>query len=156
MKNNETNMEHYRGEILESLKLGILGFAMKKDGGILNCQDIDCEDCLFSSNEADYSCGKNRILWLMEEYKELPVLTADEKHFVEFAETGFIARDAGEELYYYFEKPFKNGDHWTPPPTHADCIDLDMFERELFSFITWEDEEPWSVKELRKLEVKDE
>lgn len=147
----ETNMEHFRSEIEEIIESTneppclIDGKLQKCNGG------MPCDECEFDSVG---SCATEFIKWAMSEYKPEPVLTAREKHFVEFAETGWIARDKNGEICLYLGKPTKQRgtNFWDDDgePIISPC-----FIENLFPFITWEDEEPWSVESLRKLKVAD-
>lgn len=132
-----TNMEHYREEI-EALNYDIA----LCNGKVVKCTGIGCHGCDYQDEE----CSTKLIKWLMAEYKESVTLTAREKHFVEFAEDGWLARDESGELYFYKDKPHKRRRGWWE---NALCR-LKAFG-DLFPFIKWEDKEPWSVEELRKL-----
>lgn len=139
----ETNMEHFRSEIEKNE----YNLAMT-NGKITKCQNTDCGDCEFNT----LRCVREKIKWLMSEYKPEPVLTAREKHFAEFVQTGYIARDENMFLHWFEEKPQDKGaDYWVRRST---CTRISAYSAGLFPFITWEDEEPWSVEELRKLKVK--
>lgn len=146
----ETNMEHFRGEIKKALKANKGGFATT-NGKICVCEELadvlGCEECDFKPPH----CITDRMKWLMSEYKEEPVLTQREKHFVEFIETGWIARDKDGTIEWHEEKPVKNSVEWR----NAMYMHLDRIVHNLFPFITWEDEEPWAVSDLRKLKVGD-
>jgi hypothetical protein len=96
-----------------------------------------------------------------------PVLTKKEKTFCELLETGYIARDESGSLYYYSRyKPTKNikcaswelsGDNYSEDYhriTYDDLLEYLGYNIK-FSFITWEDEEPWRVEDLLKLRVED-
>ena len=56
----------------------------------------------------------------------------------------YIARDRNNKLYVYTEKPVR----WSCYQISADIFG------DIFSFIKWEDEEPWGIEDLKKLEVK--
>ena len=151
----EKNMEHFRSEI-EAIMKGFEDFGVDIDNGkLMACsKSRSCERCKFSylnnKNKED-PCTKHKIKWLMSEYKPEPVLTAREKHFVEFAQEGYLARDKDGKIYRHEEKPYKGNECW-----HNDShkfIGVNKVKN-IFPFITWEDEEPWSVEDLRKLKVK--
>ena len=148
MKQNVNNMEHYRNEILELAKDGN-SFCLI-DGKIEPCSG--CLGCAFYPENRRTSCDVFKTLWLMEDYKEPITLTAREKHFVEFAEYGWLARDMDDTLYYYSNEPNKLNKVWDED---FNGVEIDKFDYELFRFITWEDEKPWSVENLRKLKVKE-
>ena len=81
-----------------------------------------------------------------------------ERQFCELMETGWIARDSNsnpfnQRLYYYHNNPNKEDDYWD---CEGDYISIDKILKSTqtsFNFIKWEDEEPWNIKDLLKLEV---
>ena len=145
----ETNMEHYRDEILEAIKDD---FMFGKTGGeIMSCSSMMCRECDFGGGiDSGIGCGVIMIHWLMADYKPEITLTAREKHFVEFAEAGWIARDEDGETVWYLQKPNKEKHEWK---CRCDYVRLGRFWDDCFAFVTWEDEEPWSIEELRKLKA---
>ena len=67
----------------------------------------------------------------------------------------YIARDKDEDLYFYTEKPEKSiEEEYEGWNGYAFKI-TDIFGVN-FPMIKWEDEEPWSIEDLKKLEVVDE
>lgn len=152
----ETNMEHYRGEIARIVRLGTVPALYKT--GIDECKGEDfCQACKFS-DDAGYmfGCGVRRLEWLMSEYKPEPVLTEREKHFVEFAGSGYLTRNENDRLLWWTGKPTKQMSHWAGKNPHITGYFVINDFDDMFPFITWEDEEPWAVEELRKLKVADE
>lgn len=118
---------------------------MTEEGDIIGCASLRCGKCIFTN------CFVDRLDWLYSEYEPLkPKLTAREKDFLDGTSCGgYIARDGSGALYMYAYYPEKkiNGT-W----------DSDVFIRlnaELFPFIRWEDEEPWSLLDLENLKVKE-
>lgn len=152
----ETNMEHFRGAI-EAIMKDFEGFGVDIDNSkLIACKSGSCERCKFSylnnKNKED-PCAKHKIKWLMSEYKPETVLTAREKGFVECMVDGWIARDQNGNLKWseiLFDRDSLNG-MWYLSKVSAEAY----LHEEYFPFITWEDEEPWSVEELRKLKVGD-
>ena len=150
----ETNMEHFRGEIEAFISAKSNFGKSKADGTINHCHIIGCDNCEFI--EKGMSCDTGTIKWLMSEYKPEPVLTAREKHFVECINDGFIVRDENPyRLHWFSKKPRKTRCGWTADSiTQIERIRTNaMFDVDMFPFITWEDEEPWSVADLRKLKA---
>ena len=135
-----TNMEHYRKEI-EALNYDFTLI----NGVVSQCSLKVCAKCDFKEGP----CTLKVVEWLMSEYKpeSTLMLTLREKHFVEFIEKGFIARDKGGYLYWYIEKPAKENSWWI-----SDCKHMAIVDKTLFPFITWDDE-PIAVEDLRKLKV---
>ena len=144
-----TNFEYYKDEIL---KLNDnRGFALV-NGKPNGCTGTHCGNCEFG----DASVCKNKALkWLYAEYIEKPKLTKRERLFCELVNIGWIVRDITGSVYYYTFKPGKEERHWiTGKP--ASGMRLNDFRFQLdFNFIKWEDEEPWSVQDLLKLEVEE-
>lgn len=140
----ETNMEHYRGEIEEFVENN-RSFGVK-NGVSVDCHIVGCSACELLCNH----CDIGTIKWLMSEYKPEPVLTAREKGFVECIAGGWLARDEGNVLVWFNCKPHKETDYWYLAA--GDCVNIN---KDYFPFITWEDEEPWAVEELRKLKVQE-
>lgn len=58
-------------------------------------------------------------------------------------------------MYVFDEMPKKESDYWRIKDISGLYNHRDIFG-DMFAFIKWEDEEPWSIEDLKKLEVKDE
>ena len=99
------------------------------------CRVVTCSECVRLS-----------LMNLLEEYKELYKLTALEFRILEHAkELGhrFVACDFDGEICFYRNKPDKKEIAW------SDGGDFSLiFNFGLFSFIKWEDEEPYSIDEI--------
>ena len=131
-------------------------FALKKDGTPMLCVKNRCEECYFNHGDL-YNCSANKTKWMQEEYIEAPTLTECERKFCELVDdSGFIARSQLGEIGYFLNKPIKVGCGWISLESEdfEDAIFLEMFFKNCkFSFISWDDEEPWSIEELLKLPV---
>lgn len=99
---------------------------------------IDCSECLRLS-----------LLELLEEYKEEykePFkLTKFEYEYLKVAKKegfNFIARDEDNRLYGTSEKPEKFNSTW-----FSSCDYVGMF-KSTFSFVKWEDEEPYNIDKI--------
>lgn len=144
----ETNMEHFRSEIE----------AVGHDFALINGKVAKCNRCAKCDFETEpdekwESCTIKRVRWLMSEYKPEPVLTAREKHFVEFVQEGWLARDEGDYLNYFHGEPCKDDEKWLTGDWRMSFWMMQL--NDMFPFITWEDEEPWALEELRKLKVQE-
>lgn len=62
----------------------------------------------------------------------------------------WIARDESGVLYIYHDKPKKNSFAWAVG-FGSRCLNL--FDH-LFKMVKWEDDEPWKIEDLLKLDVK--
>ena len=141
---------------IEKIKEKIKNFDTEKCGEDLNCylsrivanqnysvdcyreSDLDCSECLRLS-----------LLELLEEYKKPVKLSKFEYEYLKAAkENGynFIARDINNRL-YGFEKqpekqPEKRNSMW------SSCGDYVGMFKSTFSFVKWEDEEPYNIDEI--------
>lgn len=105
------------------------------------CDNHNCGECDFCKN-------KDEILKiLLSEHIEKPKITDDEKAILRNLpkKCKYIIRNWNNKLFLTEGKPQKKGDYYWSYKGY--CYELDIFEH-LFQFIKWEDEEPWSIKEL--------
>ena len=91
----------------------------------------------------DYTCTE--LLWERKE-KQKPKLTEDEKVILRNVPKQYewIARDAGDSLCVYTKRPIKQMSVWS---TDGWMSPMPLFYN-LFQFIKWEDEEPYSIEDL--------
>ena len=84
--------------------------------------------------------------------REEPTITEDEKAILRNLpdEYKWIARDEDSKLYFYRDKPEKCVDVWM---SGRGSIFLYLFNH-LFKMVKWEDDEPWKIEDLLKLDVK--
>lgn len=134
-----TNYEHYKDTIKRILESSDLAVCKNEP---VKCNTISCKKCDCSGKNA--SCRIGVLDWCMQEYKEKPKLTEREKAFCVAAESGYIARDENGYLYYFKEKPIKIGKEWRKFDYNIRINGLGLN----FSFIGWNDEEPWTIKNL--------
>ncbi len=145
-----TNYEKFKAELMTILANDeILAVRNGKPG---RCGEIPCECCDFRPEKL-YVCGEAKRNWLNAEYVEMPKLTRREWHLCKAFEKGWIARDGTERLYLHKEKPTKKKKIWG---LSQDLVPIEFFmPNSSFEFIQWEDEEPWSIEDLLKLEVEE-
>lgn len=152
------NREKFAKEILDiACNGGVI--AVTKDNKVVCCRDINCEQCLFhKTNYYESYCDYEATMrWAESEYVEKkPTITSREKNFLDallLLSNYYIARDKDNSLYVYYDKPIRGEKLWISDyPCHNPPKDM---YGSMFDFIKWEDEEPWSVEDLKKLEVKD-
>ena len=157
------NREKFAKEILDIACSG-RSIAVTKDNKVVYCSDIPCESCMFDS------CGKHigRVQvcldrlreWSESEYVEKPTITSIEKNFLYslLSNCKYIARDLNNnDLYIYYNKPRRNSMNksWITDDSNYFYVSRNMYGN-MFDFIKWENEKPWSIEDLKKLEVKDE
>lgn len=137
-----TNFEKYQKEILNIVSKQSLAV---KEGKPASCDETNCNECMLDVRQ----CGRELIKWLYAEANT--ILTAKERTFCEIISEGYIARDKDGDLFYsQSDKPCKEDEIWV-----VDYNNYIALPEDLFKFITWEDEEPWTVEELLKLEVEE-
>ena len=157
-----TNFEAYE-EKIKSILAQNTSIAMV-DGEIVECRGKSCIECKFSpmyeqDEEPERGCGTIMIRWLYEEYKPVKKLTKKERKFCEMLERGWFARDSNGTLYYYTNKPYKIDVYWNynmilGSVNTSTILNPNTFPH--FNFISWDDEEPYSIEELLTWEAEDE
>lgn len=154
------NREKFAKGILDIACKGKI-IAVTKDNKVVCCDDINCEQCLFNKTDdyVGYCDDEKRMQWSESEYIEEPkyTITSREQKFLDILAPDFkyIARDGNNRLYIYGKKPIREDkrESWVPDNSNYYCVTRDIFGN-MFDFIKWEDEEPWSIEDLKKLEVK--
>nr|DAQ38132.1 MAG TPA: hypothetical protein [Caudoviricetes sp.] len=148
------NKEKFAKEILEIACDGNSIAIASNSGKLVRCRNIKCCECLF-----DFAnCENDTREWAESEYIEKPVISKRDRAFLEYIKEEFkyIARDdINEQLFAWSAKP-KRGfttNEWLN--TNGYSIGLYGFNLDL-PMIKWEDEEPWLIEDLKKLEVVDE
>ena len=147
-----TNFEYYKEEILKLVD-------DYQDFGIFNnkpvaCQRLNCDECQLDKE----NCTKGLFDWLYAEHVEQPKLTKKERQFCELVETGWLARDSDRRLFLFKKKPVKHDGMWDSIGCRSYLIldkEMNFVESMDFTFITWDDAEPWSIEDLLKLEVEE-
>lgn len=143
-RNNMTNFEKYKDEILALTEKGKI-FALLDDNKIYACSKVDdCSRCKFSKSEN--GCLVETMKWLYQEAR--PTLTTKERGFCEIIGQGYIARDKDSNLHFFKKSPNKKKGYW-------DTLigEILQINNTHFPFITHEDTEPWSIEDLLNLEV---
>lgn len=126
---------------------------------IVSCKSIECGKCIFKVEEHE-ECSDKIKKWCESEYIERPTLTSKEKKFLSLilSKWKYLVRGADKNLYVFDSLPIKGHNGWRIENISM-CdycyISKKLFDN-MFNFIKWKDEEPWSIEDLKKLEVKDE
>ena len=149
-----TNMEYYRTKIDELINNKVNISVNWESGEPQPCESGSCESCKFCGCIG--TCSFQRTCWLMAEHKDEPTLTQRDYHLVQFLPDGWVSRDKVGMLNWYANKPIQNDAFWVA------VNDISMkhgliigFGNSILPFIHWEDTEPWSVEDLRKLKVRE-
>jgi hypothetical protein len=156
-----TNYERYKKELKEfitnSERLAMI------NGEIKRCSEIHCKMCDFYNLPANtaFGCNARSIFWLNSEYIESPKLTKREKAFLTSLHPQFkyITRNKEGYLTIHQVEPVETGfGNWDSVGIGCEKLSLspdqNLFAID-FGFITWEDNKPWKISELLKLEVQD-
>lgn len=147
------NKEKFAKEIIEIACDGC-GFAVNnRTGKPVPCCELCCSDCLFNSEECE---GEKIKAWAESEYIEKPVISKKDRAFLEYldARTNYITRDMDGGLFVYICKPYKLIDCWESSGHELDKS-LKFYNLD-FPMVKWEDNEPWLIEDLKKLEVVEE
>lgn len=102
-------------------------------------------NCYRGGNVNCSKCLRLSLLELLEEYKEPTKLTRFEYEYLKVAkenEYNFIARDINNRLYGFEKQPEKRNSTW------GSCGDYVGMFKSTFSFVKWEDEEPWNIDNI--------
>ena len=152
------NREKFAKEILDIVCKG-KHFGVTKSGEITFCDLFKCDMCKFNDSTGEKNCRTKRYEWSESEYVEKHTITSREKNFLDaiLPSCKYIARDINNDLYIYYNKPRRNSmnESWITDNTNYFYVSRDMYG-DMFDFIKWENEKPWSIEDLKKLEVKDE
>lgn len=147
------NKEKFAKEIVEITCDRHSVAVSKKTGKPVRCADIECDECTLS-------CQNMATLkeWAESEYTEKPVISKKDKAFLDCLVEDFkyMARDKINALYAYGKEPYKsnNGDCWSG--NNGRYCALSCYVNVAFPMIKWEDDKPWLIDDLKKLEVVEE
>ncbi len=152
-----TNKEKYMTEIIDAYFDGMT-IAVKADGKPYICQKTNCKECIFYDRTNPYVrlCRDKIRAWANSEYIERPVISKRDKAFLEYLreEYEFIARDENGDLFVYEKRPRKVGAYWNSAGLICErYLYLNQHFNIDFPMIKWSDEEPWTIEDLKKLEV---
>ncbi len=147
------NKEKFAKEIVEIVFDGSDIAVDKATGEPVHCENIGCPDCMFNGK----ICSTALKEWAESEYIEKPVISKKDRGYLRYLipKLKYIARDRGGSLRAFSGKPDKKEDMWEIGYLFGACNltyghDLD------FPMVKWEDEEPWLIEDLKKLEVVEE
>ena len=149
------NKEKYAKEIAELTCDGMDIAVDEATGTPVNCDNIRCPDCMFNGK----ICSTALKEWAESEYIEKPAISKRDRVFLEYLgkEYKYIARDKNGELFIYEKEPRKLDDdaRWASN-CFTDWFCLNCRFSVQFPMIKWEDSKPWSIEDLKKLEVVEE
>lgn len=146
MRNDMDRMKYqYNLDVIEGMSLAI-GYIV----GSPTAYDSDkvIEKLQVLSDKADDDM-------LEQECIEKPVISKMDRAFLEYlgTEINYITRDMDGGLFIYISKPHKLIDCWESSGCELDKS-LKSFKLD-FPMVKWEDDKPWLIEDLKKLEVVD-
>lgn len=148
------NKEKYAKEIVEIVCDRCSVAVDKNTGKPEKCSVLDCDKCLFLRYKIGCDSRKKIREWAESEYIEKPVISKRDRAFLELLndKCKYIARDSNGELHGYELTAMKdeNMEMWNTP---AEYVNIDYFFAVDFPMVKWEDNEPWLIEDLKKLEV---
>lgn len=146
-----TNREKYAEQILDIACNGE-SIALDVKGNINSCDNIGCDECIFNRNY-DPNCEERVKQWANSEYIEKSKISEKDRRFLDYLPISFkyIIRDSRGDLYAYESKPYKSIYGWCDFPNNAKRNSMNY--KVSFPMVKWSDTEPWSIEDLKKLEV---
>ena len=145
------NFEKFEKEIMEIVNSNHCVAVV--NGKPKSCHKVNCKNCDINGTG---NCTIRRYHWFCAEYIEKLKLNKYERALCEALQKGWIARDKTDGFWYLYDnKPKKYEYVWRSiGRTITQQIRMASASPEIkFDFIKWEDEEPWSIEDLLKLEV---
>lgn len=144
------NKEKYAKEIVEIACSGGSIAIIKKSGCIVPCNCAICDLCLFRG----YDCNENTREWAESECIEKPVISKRDRAFLEYLgkELKYIVRGKSDNLIAYQNSAEKREDGWVFDSGAIKSLQKLNID---FPMVKWEDDKPWLIEDLKKLEVVD-
>ncbi len=148
------NKEKYAKEIVEIACDGHDIAVNKNTGKPESCKSLNCNECLFSGH-GNQSCNDVTREWAESEYIEKSVISKKDRAFLDCLkkEYKFVSRDENGKLFAYETQKRKIESYWGNCGSFLCltlCFDVDL------PMVKWEDDKPWLIKDLKKLEVVEE
>lgn len=146
------NGEKYAKQIVNAVTKGGYGFGIDAaTNEFKNCNEIACKKCLFYPGDGA-SCVAKKRAWAKSEYIEKPKISKKDRAFLEYLgrELKYIVRSKSGNLIACQNIIEKSEDGWV--------IDSGVIKSLLrlnidFPMVKWEDDKPWSIEELKNLEI---
>lgn len=148
------NKEKYAKEIIEIVCDGRILGVNKVTGKPIVCGNISCEECLRYDGRSTCA-GEVLREWAESEYIEKPVISKRDRAFLEYLgeNVKWMTRDYNGKLWVWETIPEKSVicKVWMCAAGNG----LNAFNID-FPMVKWEDDEPWFIEDLKKLEVVEE
>lgn len=145
------NKEKYAKEIMDIACSGDSIAVLKEIGRVVSCNETKCSLCLFR----DSYCKKENIReWAESEYIEKPVISKKDRAFLDYIDKKFdyLARTHCGDICIFITEPRKSQKIWMSGYLFSSLGSLNID----FPMVKWEDDKPWRIEDLKKLEVVEE
>ena len=147
------NKEKYAKEIVELACDGNRIAIVRQTGEFRSCYETPCRECLFHSTNTE-QCKEKVREWAGSEYVELPVISKRDRAFLDYLgeSAKYMARDGNGYISVCKSKPNKGESFEMWMDSMSNCASMFNID---FPMVKWEDDEPWLIEDLKKLEVVD-
>lgn len=143
------NKEKFTKEIVEIVCSGYAVAVSRDTGKPVSCNNISCIDCTLSNKGG---CSIALKEWAESEYIEKPVISKRDREFLEYLgeNAKWMTKESGSGISVWLTKPKKDKSisAWTDGMYNC----LSEFNID-FPMVKLEDDEPWLIDDLKKLEV---
>lgn len=148
------NKEKYAKEIIEIVCDGRILGVNKVTGKPTVCGNISCKNCLRYDGR-NTCAGEVLREWAESEYIEKPVISKMDRAFLEYLgkELKYIVRSKSDNLMAFQNSAEKREDGWVIGSGALKSLQKLNID---FPMVKWEDDEPWLIEDLKKLEVVEE
>lgn len=145
------NKEKYAKEIVELACDGNRIAIVRQTGEFRSCYETPCRECLFHSSNEEQCKAKARE-WAESEYVERPVISKRDRAFLDYLgeNAKWMTRESGSGISVWLTKPKKDKSISAWTDGMYNCLSELNID---FPMVKLEDEEPWLIEDLKKLEV---
>ena len=145
------NKEKYAKEIVELACDGNRIAIVRQTGEFRSCYEMPCRECLFHSSNEEQCKAKVRE-WAESEYVERPVISKRDRAFLDYLgeNAKWLTRESGSGISVWLTKPKKDKSISAWTDGMYNCLSELNID---FPMVKFEDEEPWLIEDLKKLEV---
>lgn len=147
------NKEMYAKEIIEIVCDGRILGVNKVTGKPTVCGNISCEECLRYDGR-NTCAGEVLREWAESEYIEKQVISKRDRAFLDYLRENakWMTRESGSGISVWLTKPKKDKSISAWTDGMYNCLSELNID---FPMVKWEDDKPWLIEDLKKLEVVD-
>lgn len=145
--------EKYARKIVDIACSGNELAVSKETGEPVACNNIVCKECLLHNGE---ECSSEYLTeWAESECIEKTVISKRDRAFLDYIgeSAKYMTRDGNGYISVCKSKPNKRESFEMWMDSMFNCASMFNID---FPMVKWEDDEPWLIEDLKKLEVVDE